>query len=184
MTSLIHHFLIPSSHMSDPRFFGAVIYLCRHNADGAWGFIVNQPSATMSVGGLLAEMHIDAGAAAMKTPAMHGGFLRPEAGFILHTGLPEFQSSFAISENICLTTSRDILSCLAPVSQFSHYLLLMGFCSWQGGQLEKELEHGDWLSCPADVAILFHKPAQDKLAMVYNKLGLNDNHLSPLIGQA
>lgn len=182
--ALVHHFLIPSTHMNDPRFFDSVLYICRHSSEGAWGFIINQPSSSMSVGGLLGEMHIDAGAAAMKIPAMNGGVIRPEAGFVLHTGLPKFQSSFAISENVCLTTSRDILPHLAPTAQFAHYLLMMGFCSWGAGQLEQELQAGDWLSCPADSAILFHTPAHEKLALVHDKLGLGEHHLAPIIGQA
>ena len=35
-------FLIPSPQMTDERFMDAVIYICRHTKDGAWGFIINQ----------------------------------------------------------------------------------------------------------------------------------------------
>lgn len=179
-----NHFLLPTAQMGDPRFFDALIYICRYGKEGAWGFIVNEPSAFMTVGGLLAEMEIDGGHEAMNIPAMKGGVLRPEAGFILHTGLPEFESSFAIGENICLTTSRDILSRLAPVSQFSHYLLLMGFCSWRAGQLEKEISAGDWLTCPARADILFHKDHTKKIELAYESMGISAELLSPIIGQA
>lgn len=184
MHSLTHHFLIPTEHMNDERFFGSLIYICRHSADGAWGFVVNKPSKSLSVGGLLGDMRLDAGADAMKIPAMDGGVLRGEAGFILHTGLPEFQSSFAIGENVCLTTSRDILTRLAPVPQFSHYLLLMGFCSWKKDQLNAEINAGDWLTCPANAEILFHPDHEKKLEMAYELLGLNPEKLVPVIGQA
>lgn len=170
--------------MNDERFFDSLIYICRHGKDGAWGFIVNQPSTVMTVGGLLHDMHLDGGAAAMKMPAMNGGVLRPEAGFILHTGLPEYDMSFAISENVCLTTSRDILPHLAPVSKFSHFLLLMGFCSWTRGQLEQEIAHGDWLVCPAHSRILFHHDHSQKLTLAYQSIGLNQDHFAPIIGNA
>lgn len=184
MKSLANHFLLPTAQMNDPRFFDTLIYLCRHGKEGAWGLIVNQPSSFMSVGGLLADMNIDGGHEAMNMPAMNGGVLRPEAGFVLHTGLPVFESSFAISENICLTTSRDILTKLAPVSCFAHYMLLMGFCTWRTGQLEKELEMGDWLSCPATAGILFESNHHKKIDLVYEQLGICPDFLSPVIGQA
>lgn len=184
MKLLSHHFLLPTQKMSDERFFDTLIYICRHSSEGTWGFIINQPSSFMTVGGLLSEMNIDGGAKAMKIPAMKGGVMRLEAGFILHTGLPNYDSSFAISENICLTTSRDILSDLAPISKFTHYMVLMGFCSWKGGQLEKEINNGDWLTCPASVDILFHKEHNQKIPLVYERLGLNPNKLSPIIGIA
>lgn len=170
--------------MGDERFFGSLLYICKHSKDGAWGFIINKPSASISVGGLLHDMHIDAGANVMKIPAMKGGVMRTEAGFILHTGLPEFASSFAISENICLTTSRDILPHLAPNPQFSHYLVLMGFCSWGAGQLENEIHQGSWLSCPAKIDIVFHDNHDEKLNLVYQELGLNPTLLTPNIAMA
>lgn len=184
MTLLSNQFLLPTQMMSDPRFFDTLIYLCRHSKDGAWGFIVNKPSRFMTVGGLLAEMGIDGGQAAMNLPAMEGGVMRPEAGFILHTGLPEFFSSFAVSENICLTTSKDVLSHLAPVPQFSRYLLLMGFCSWRAGQLESEIASGDWLACPANSEILFHQDHAKKLPLAYHLLGINPELLAPTMGYA
>lgn len=184
MSILSHHFLIPTAQMSDPRFFNTLIYICRHSNEGAWGFIVNKPSQIMTVGGLLAEMEIDGGQTAMSLPAMEGGVVRPEAGFILHTGLPEFHSSFAVSENICLTTSKDILPYLAPVSQFTHYLLLMGFCGWRAGQLETEIKAGDWLVCPASIDILFYTNPDDKLPKAYQTLGINPDALAPTVGHA
>lgn len=184
MMSLSNHFLLPTAQMSDPRFFDALILVCRHNQDGAWGFIINEPNPVMSVGGLLAELNIDAGRDAMLIPSMRGGPLRMEAGFVLHTGLPKFDSSFAIGENICLTTSKDILPHLAPISKFAHFLLVMGFCSWQGGQLEKEIKAGDWLTCPAVGDILFHADHSKKLTMAYDSMGVCPTKLAPVIGQA
>lgn len=169
-TNLINHFLLPTDKMDDPKFFGKLVYICRHSKDGAWGFIVNEPLKSLTIGGLLTELNIDGGAKAMTKPAMKGGFIRPEAGFVLHTGMPQFDSSFAVGENICLTTSRDILPFLMGES-ISHFMMLMGFCSWQKGQLEKEIDSGDWLTCQADSGILFYDKPANKSDLVYQKLG-------------
>lgn len=168
--NLAHHFLLASTQMSDERFADTLIYICRHNADGAWGFIVNQ-SLPISVGGLLYELDLPSSQIAMNTPAINGGPMRPDAGFVLHTGLPDFKSSFVIGENVCLTTSKDILERLSEDS-LSHYLMCMGFCTWAKGQLENELNLGDWLICPADLQILFGAPIDERLSLAYDKLSI------------
>ncbi len=168
--------------MTDERFVGSLVYLCRHSDEGAWGFIVNKP-LTASLGGLLHELHLPASQKAMKTPIMQGGFIRPEAGFVLHTGLPEFASSFAISENVCVTTSKDILN-LVSGDGLPHFLLCMGFCHWGSGQLEAEISEQNWVVCPADLEILFRAKFEDRLTLAYDKLGINPDKFTPNTGFA
>lgn len=169
--NLAHQFLIASPSLDDERFLGKLIYVCRHTLEGAWGFIINQPLST-SVGGLLNELGLPSSQRAMNTPALDGGPIRPEAGFVLHTGLPDYGSSFAIGENVCLTTSKDILEHLAADS-LAHYLVCMGFCSWHKGRLERELVAGDWLLCPPDLEILFGISFDERLSKAYDKIGVN-----------
>lgn len=168
--------------MPDERFADTLIYICRHGADGAWGFIVNKPLSA-SVGGLLHELDLPASQKAMNTPAMQGGFARPEAGFVLHTGLPDFASSFAVGENVSLTTSKDILR-LVSGDSLPYFLLCMGFCSWSKGQLEQEIREQDWLVCPADLEILFRAKFEDRLMLAYDKLGINFDKFAPITGSA
>lgn len=180
---LIHHFLIPTPQMDDARFSDALIYICKHNADGAWGFIVNQPLNATSVGGLLGELDLPTSQATMNTAAMNGGPVRTEAGFVLHTGLPDYKSSIAISENICLTTSKDILEELS-CDRVRHYLLCMGYCSWGKGQLDAEVAAGDWFICPADLRTLFELPFEQRLSASLARLGINPDKLTDTIGYA
>lgn len=183
-TRLTHHFLLPTDRMGDGRFFDSLIYLCRHHDDGAWGFVVNKPNASMSVGGLLMDAKVDAGAVAMQTLAMDGGPVRAEAGFILHTGLPKYRTSFSLSENLSLTTSRDILADLANPAKISHYLLCMGFCSWGRGQLENEIKAGSWLTCPAKIDVLFHPNHNEKQKLALASLGLDPDQFVMTVGVA
>ncbi len=180
--NLIHHFLIPSAQMTDERFEGAVIYICRHTPEGAWGFVINQPLVN-SVGGLLSELDLPVTAAAMNTPALDGGPVRPEAGFILHTGQPDYKSSFAIAENVCLTTSKDILTQLS-YDGLRHYLLCMGYCNWGKGQLDAEVAAGDWHVCAADLPTLFSTPFEARLAACYEKIGIDPDRLISSVGYA
>lgn len=180
--SLSHHFLIASPDMPDERFADTLIYLCRHTKDGAWGFVINRP-LSLSVGALLDDLGLPTTHKNHQTPAMNGGVIRPEAGFVLHTGLPNYLSSFAIGENVCLTTSKDILQKII-IDEVPHFLMCMGFCQWSKGQLEHELGMGDWLVCPADLKILFDADFDDRLSLAYQKIGINPDRYTPTIGYA
>lgn len=169
--------------MSDPRFFDTLIYICQHTTDGAWGFIINQPLSLGSVGSVLQEFGVPSPTHTMHTPAMHGGFVYPEAGFVLHTGLPNFKASVPVGENVCLTTSKDILKHLGK-NTLSHYMLLMGFCQWSKGQLDEELKQGDWLVCPCDLQILFRADFKDRLALARQKIALPTQEMLPVVGRA
>ena len=181
--NLAHHFLLASPQMDDERFEDTLIYVCRHNADGAWGFIVNQP-LSISVGGLLHELDLPSSQIAMNTPAINGGPMRPDAGFVLHTGLPDFKSSFAIGENVCLTTSKDILQAIAHNEGVGHYQLLLGHASWGPGHLEYELREGAWLTCPADLGLLFEQPYALRWESAAAKIGVKLDRLVDEIGHA
>jgi putative transcriptional regulator len=65
-------------------FANTVIYLARHDEEGAQGIIINRPSG-LSVKELLNDLEIEADHV-RPHDVLQGGPLRPEAGFVLHTG--------------------------------------------------------------------------------------------------
>jgi putative transcriptional regulator len=69
---------------------------------------------------------------------LQGGPLRPEAGFVLHTGQPTWHSSIAVGENLCITTSKDILDAIAHNEGVGRYQIALGYASWKN-QLEEEI---------------------------------------------
>ena len=98
--NLTHHFLIAAPELSDPRFEQALIYICRHDKHGALGLMVNRPLEQSRVGKLLEDLDIEVtNPQVMEDVALEGGPMYPEVGFVLHTGQPEWASSFAMSES-------------------------------------------------------------------------------------
>lgn len=185
LDNLTHHFLIATPQMPDPRFDRALIYICRHDAQGALGLRVNQPIEEARVGKLLEDLDIEVtDPQVMNDLALEGGPMYPEVGFVLHTGQPIWASSFAISENVCLTTSRDILQRIAAGEGVGHYQLCLGHASWGRSQLDQELETGDWLVCPADLSLLFETPFEERWHLAGDKIGINFDFLSSDIGHA
>ena len=183
--NLTHHFLIAAPELSDPRFERTLIYICRHDNQGALGLAVNRPIENSSVGKLLEDLDMEVtNAQVMEDMALDGGPMYPEIGFVLHTGQPQWASSFAISENVCITTSQDILKRIAAGQGIGHYHLCLGHASWGKKQLDNELNNGDWLICPADLTLLFDTPFEERWQGAAAKIGINFDYLSSDIGHA
>ena len=86
MQSLQDHFLIAMPAMADPNFTETVTYICKHDADGAFGLVINRPS-DLSLGEMLGQLAIDiANRSLAERPVMHGGPVEPERGFVLPSG--------------------------------------------------------------------------------------------------
>lgn len=100
-----------STRHADDFFANTVIYVARHDEDGAQGIVINRPS-NLQIRELLNDLEIDADNV-QPHAVLQGGPLRPEAGFVLHTGQPTWHSSIAVGENVCITTSKDILDAIA-----------------------------------------------------------------------
>jgi putative transcriptional regulator len=57
MRSLQDHFLIAMPAMADPHFNETVTYICKHDADGAFGVVINRPS-DLSLAEMLGQLAI------------------------------------------------------------------------------------------------------------------------------
>lgn len=183
--SLAHHFLLASPRIDKGIFYQSLVYICRHDQHGTLGLIINKPIERTNIGSLFEELKIDILSPKLyKIPPLEGGPLNPEVGFVLHTGQPNWLSSFAITENVCLTTSKDVLHGIASGHGVSHFLLCLGFASWVKGQLEQEIENGDWFVMPADLSLLFEVDYLIRWQQAGEKLGINFDTLSTEIGHA
>ena len=114
--NLTNHFLIASPNIDGGIFYQSLVYICRQDQQGALGLVINKPIETSNVAKLFEELNIDVTITDLhrKLP-LDGGPMNPEVGFVLHTGQPDWVSSFAITENVCITTSKDILQSIATV---------------------------------------------------------------------
>ncbi|CAG2159528.1 unnamed protein product [Oppiella nova] len=171
---LSHRCLIAPPDLADDFFANTVIYLARHDEDGAQGIQVKE---------LLNDLEIEADNV-HPHEVLQGGPLRPEAGFVIHTGQPTWHSSIAVGENLCITTSKDILDAIAHNEGVGRYQIALGYASWTKNQLEDEITRGDWLICDSDMDLVFNLPYTDRWDAAYRKIGIDRTWLSSEIGHA
>lgn len=169
--------LIAMPGMVDGNFAGSVTLLCQHNDEGAIGITINRLS-DFSLGEILAQLHIDCSDEAIRNlPVVEGGPVAPDRGFVLHTPLDGFESSMPVSQEIMVTTSRDILAAIAEGKGPEKYLVALGYAGWGGGQLEGEMRQNAWLSVEADSDIVFDLPLPNRFDSALDRLGIKVDRL-------
>lgn len=182
--NLRNHFLIAMPALADPNFSHTVTYICEHSDEGAMGIIINR-AMELPLAEVLKQMDIEP-SKALDTNVMinDGGPVQPEHGFVIHSPVGAWESSLQISDEIALTTSRDILAAIGHSEGPAHYLIALGYAGWGPGQLEEEMAENAWLSGPANAEILFSLPLEKRWEAAARLLGVDLNLLSSEIGHA
>lgn len=178
------HFLLAMPCLSEGIFSHSVTYICEHGESGAMGIVINQP-LDLSVGEIFEHLQISAVRDFSNVPVMAGGPVQIDHGFVLHRNAhPEWEASLRVTEEITLTTSRDILRAIANDTGPEEHLIALGYAGWSAGQLEQELAENSWLTLPADSDIIFSTPAQQRLNAAAELLGIDMNLISGEAGHA
>ncbi|RUO19801.1 YqgE/AlgH family protein [Aliidiomarina haloalkalitolerans] len=183
--SLQNHFLIAMPGLNDPFFHHTVTYVCEHNEEGAMGLVINQPVG-LTVASLLEQIEVEV-TTTRSLEDIHvltGGPVATDRGFVLHPPQEGWRSSLQLSDEIMITTSRDILESLGSDRAPQHFLLTLGYAGWDAGQLEEEIADNSWLTIPADADLLFHTPTAQRWEKAAERLGFDINQLSSEAGHA
>ncbi|QJR80056.1 YqgE/AlgH family protein [Alteromonas pelagimontana] len=185
LKSLQNHFLIAMPSLDDPYFSRSLTYVCEHNAEGAMGIVVNQPS-TMTLRQLLDQTDKDAIVAeeCAEQIILAGGPVNQERGFVLHNKQGEWGSSLELAPDIVVTTSKDIITAIGSKTGPDNSLIALGYAGWSAGQLEQEMQENAWLIIEADEQILFNTPIHQRWQAAVNKLGIDVWQLAPQVGHA
>lgn len=148
-------FLVAAPDIGDPRFQRSVVYMIRHNAEGAFGVIVNRPIGHGPLDKFLAGFKIEAGAKGGDLRIHYGGPVEQGLGFVVHTGDWQGQGSARIDDRISWTPRLDVLAAISNGEGPKRSLFALGYAGWGPSQLEGELARGDWSIAPADEDLIF-----------------------------
>lgn len=181
---LSNHFLMAMPGLADPNFSRTLTFVCEHSADGAMGIVINRP-ADLVLGDILDQLSFNTQDERIyQQPVYQGGPLQPERGFVIHDDNSLWDSTLTVTEGISITTSKDILEAIAQGRGPKRILMALGYAGWTSGQLEAELVDNAWLTCPADAEILFSVPADQRLTLAAQRLGVDFNLMPTQAGHA
>lgn len=184
MQSLQDHFLIAMPAMADPNFTETVTYICKHDAEGAFGIVINRPG-DLSLGEMLGQLAIKLeDRSVAEIPVMHGGPVEPERGFVLHRSNRTFEATLDGGSEIKLTSSPDILAAIGGGQRLGPVLVALGYAGWGRGQLEAELGSNTWLTVPANPAIIFDTPCEQRWTAALGLPGVDIQRITHYAGHA
>ena len=142
--------LVASPYLGDRNFLRSVVYVVKHDAEGAYGLILNRPT-DITVGQLLrqvlgdeqvegAEEELDS-AADLADPIYHGG---PVEGpvVIIHEQMDDEATLYP--PGVGLSSDQDDFASVCKQTS-ARFRVFSGYAGWAPKQLEEELKQGGWL---------------------------------------
>ena len=184
MNSLKNHLLISVPHMNDDIFGRSVIYICEHNIEGAMGLIINKPMENISfkdqkdIGHSISDNFEN-----LKINLYFGGPILVEKTIALHTNELKIESAIALNNNISISSGEKIIRYIEKNINLN-YKIFSGHSGWSPGQLEREIENGDWLLQSLKTDLLFNLTAEKIWGNAIESLGINIIDISNVSGSA
>ncbi len=179
-------FLIASPQIRDAGFREAVVLLLEHSRGGASGLVVNRVSRLP----LRDFVQISRAELPAHIPAWNGGPTEQTKGIILHNRptRTEFDNPgdvFALSATE--STLRKLIKASQPrrhnhnsLAVLYSYRFLIGCVGWRAGELDHQLQFGDWLQLALDQDLLFNTAADDMWQHALSILGITPTRIIPL----
>ncbi len=134
---------IKSTAALDGSFFeNATIFLVEHNDKGSIGFVTNKPFGK-SLHELVEFSH------SRPFPLMDGGPVDREHLFVLHNRPDLIEEGKQISNGLYLGGNMNQVVEAINTNAVSEkeIQLFIGYCGWDAGELQAELEEGSWSLC-------------------------------------
>jgi putative transcriptional regulator len=145
------------------------------------GIVVNRMT-DLRLGEIFEQLSIDSAKASNTESIVYlGGPVQNNRGFVLHEPLGNWESTLTVTDNLGVSTSRDVLEAIAHNRGPDKYMVALGYAGWGAGQLEREISENSWLSGPASREIIFNLPAEHRWKAAARLMGVN---LSTLSGEA
>ena len=148
------------------------------------GLVITRPS-DLSLGEMLGQLAIELKDRRLaERPVMHGGPVEPERGFVLHRSDTPFEATLAIGPEIKLTSSPDILAAIGNGYGPDPAFVALGYAGWGRGQLEAEMSSNTWLTVPANPAIIFETPCEQRWTAALGLPGVDIRRITQYAGHA
>jgi putative transcriptional regulator len=148
--SLKGQLLLDGGKLRGSFFHRTVVLICQHDADGAFGLVLNRPMDN-TVGEMIVA---DLPEQLKSQPLYLGGPVQPAAMSYLHTDsyLPQAN----VMPNLNLGHALDDLTELAEsYSSTQKVRIFAGYAGWSPGQLDDEMRRQAWLTHPATLDLVF-----------------------------
>ena len=168
--------------MKDPLFEKTVIFICEHDKHGAMGLIINKEINKKDISFYNQENDKELIKVLNKSNLFIGGPVLTDRIIFLHT-IKKIAESISISNEVYVSSDIDTLKSIVNTSN-NQYKIFLGHSGWSEGQLEREIENGDWLIQKSINSLIFEKKIKHIWGEATSSLGIEINDISNITGQS
>ena len=165
MDSVRGQLLIAGPGLVDPNFWRTVVLIVEHSAEGAFGLVLNRPSET-AVGEAATELE---GLIDGEERLFIGGPVQPSSVVILGRFEDATDAALLAFDDVGVLGSAPSLE--EHAAGLRQARAFAGHSGWGPGQLDSELERGDWFLEPARVEDTFSAAPRELWQSVLTRKG-------------
>jgi putative transcriptional regulator len=144
--------LVADPFLKDPNFLRTVVFLCEHQDEGSFGFVLNRKYEN-TLDELIPELE------GHQLPLFYGGPVQIDTIHFLHQYPEEIPGGLEVMKGVYWGGDFEkvvdmIKNQSIDAAKIRFYI---GYSGWTSGQLNNELTEKSWLTVQATRKIVFHK---------------------------
>jgi putative transcriptional regulator len=157
--------LIAEPFIGDPNFERSVVFLCDHNDDGSFGFVLNQPLD------LKLEDVIDGIYGSF--PLFVGGPVEKDTLHFIHRIPHKIEGSVEVGDGIFFSGNFDEVKKGINFGMIepNDLRFFVGYSGWGAAQLDNEMKQNTWISTKINGDFIFDTPVKDLWRAVLKQMG-------------
>ena len=148
--------LIADPFLKDPNFKRTVIFICEHQEEGSFGFVLNkQLKQTLD--------ELMTGFEGFPIPIYYGGPVQMNTIHFLHQYPDQISGGHEVMKGVFWGGDFEKLSELVKNNEIDlrKVRFFIGYSGWSNGQLSDELNEKSWLTVGATSNLIFHQNHND-----------------------
>jgi putative transcriptional regulator len=153
-SSLKGRFLLDGGTLIGTFFHRTVVLVCEHNAEGAFGLVLNQPSGSR----LDEVLNVEVPPRLQGLPIFNGGPVQPAALSYLVTH-PALKGGTVLPRLILGHDLEALLQLGSEPAEGLRIRAFAGYAGWAPGQLDDEVLRNSWMTRKATLDQVFQEPA-------------------------
>lgn len=144
--------LVARPALDDPNFAESVVLVIYHDSNGSLGILLNRPT-NLRPSRVFSDVEALAG---YSDPVFFGGPLEPRQVLVLlRDPPPGTVPGDPLIEDVYITADASVVERLGPRLGVERVRLYAGHAAWGPGQLQGEIDAGDWSLLPGHVDLVF-----------------------------
>jgi putative transcriptional regulator len=144
--------LIADPFLKDPNFRRTVVFLCEHQHEGSFGFVLNR-NYEFTLDQLMAS------AEGMPLPVFYGGPVQLDTIHFLHQYPEKIPGGFEVTDGIFWGGDFETAISLLKEGKIetAGIRFFIGYSGWSEGQLQDELKEKAWITSKGKSKLIFNK---------------------------